>query len=268
MSYRSPVDTVVRPSPGPQASAFRLWLPRQHGAWAMLAVPFLLGIAVTRPTGWHVVLGGAAAAGYLASATAQTWARARARQRYTTSLLVYASTAAVLSTALVVTHPGLLLAFVVLAPAGAITLVAAKLGRARGVAAGFAQVIQALVLVPAAASLAGPLDPPAIAKTTFLAAVYLVGTLLAVRSVIREQGNAGFAALSVGFHVAATAVGAILLTPPFVALLGLLAIRAALLPIVQRRRRDTATPLRPVHVGIVETVLATCVVGLAFVSPI
>jgi hypothetical protein len=191
----------------------------------MLAVPFLLGIAVTRPTGWQVALGGAAAAGYLASATAQTWARARARQRYTTSLTVYASTAAVLSIALVVTHPGLLLALVVLAPAGAITLVAAKLGRARGVTAGFAQVAQALVLVPAAASLAGPFDASEIAKTTFLAAVYLVGTLLAVRSVIREQGNAGFAALSVGFHVAATAAGAILLRPPFVVLLGLLAIR-------------------------------------------
>lgn len=234
----------------------------------MLAVPFLLGIAVTRPTGWHVALGGAAVAAYLASTTAQTWARARVRRRYAASLLVYASTAAALSIALVVTHPGLLLALFVIAPAGVITMVAAKLGRARGVAAGFAQVAQALVLVPAAASLAGPVDASAIAKTTFLAAVYLGGTLLAVRSVIRERGNAGFAALSVGFHVAATAVGAILLPPPFVVLLGLMAIRAALLPIVQRRRHEADRPLRPVHVGMVETVLACCVVGLAFLSPI
>jgi hypothetical protein len=262
------MDTVARPSPGPQTGAFRPWMPRQHGAWAMLALPLLLGIAATRPTGWHLVLAGAAAAGYLASTTAQTWARARARERYTASLLVYAGTAAVLALALVVTHPVLLLALLVLVPAGAITLVAAKLGPARGVAVGFAQVAQALVLVPAAASLAGPLDSPPVAKATFLAAVYLVGTVLAVRSVIREQGNAGFAAISVGFHVAATGAGAFLLPPPFVALLGVLAIRAALLPIVQARRRGTANPLRPIHVGMMEMVLATCVVGLAFVAPI
>jgi len=69
-------------------------------------------------------------------------------------------------------------------------------------------------------------------------------------------------------HLAATAVGAILLPLPFVVLLGLLALRAALLPIVQHRYRETVTPLRPVHVGMVEMVVATCVVGLAFVSPI
>jgi len=157
---------------------------------------------------------------------------------------------------------------VVLAPAAAVTLVATKFGRARGLAAGLGQVVQVLVLVPAATSLAGPLDPQAITKPTFLAAAHLIGTLLAVRSVIRERGNAGFAAVPLGFHVAATAVGAILLPPPFVALLGLLVIRAALLPVVQRRRRNTARPLRPVSVGLVETVLAACVVGLAFVSPI
>ncbi len=234
----------------------------------MLAVPLLLGIAVTRPDVWQAVLGAAAVAGYLASATAQTWVRARARRRYTMSLAAYVLVAATLGVALVVTHPALTLALIVLAPAGAITLVAAKLGRTRGVVAGLAQVAEALVLVPAAASLAGPLDSPATARAALLAAIYLVGTLLAVRSVIREQGNAGFAALSVGFHVAATAVAAVLFSPPFVVLLGLLAIRAALLPMVQRRRRDSASPLRPLQVGLVEMVGAACVVGLAFISPI
>lgn len=268
MSYRSRVDTVVRPRAGSQATSRRLWLPRQHGAWAMLAVPLLLGIAVTRPNLWHAVLGAAAIAGYLASATAQTWVRARVRQRYTASLIAYVVVATALGMALVVTHPGLVLAVIVLVPAGMITLVAAKLGRGRGVAAGFAQVVEAFVLVPAAASLTGPVDSLAVSKATLLAAVYLVGTLLAVRSVIREQGNASFAAVSVGFHLAATVVGAILLPLPFVVLLGLLAMRSVLLPLVQRRCRETVTPLRPVHVGMVEMVVATCVVGLAFVSPI
>ncbi len=234
----------------------------------MLAVPFLLGIAVTRPTGWDLALGGAAVSGYLASATAQTWVRARARKRYAASLIAYGVVAAIPSLALVVAHPALWLTLFVLVPAGAITLVAARLGRARGVIAGLAQVAQALVLLPAAASLAGPMDSTAVAKATFLAATYLIGTMLAVRSVIREQGNAGFAVVSVGFHVVATIAAAFLLTTPFVLLLGLLVIRAVALPVAQVRLRGTARPLRPIQVGIGEMVLATLVVGLAFVSPL
>jgi hypothetical protein len=234
----------------------------------MLAVPLLLGISVTRPNVWHAALAAAAVAGYLASATAQTWVRTRVRQRYTASLIAYAFVATVLGVVLIATHPGLLLALLILGPAGGVSLIAAKLGRVRGIVAGFAQVAEALVLVPAAATLAGPFDPAAVGKAAFLAAVYLVGTVLAVRSVIREQKNAGFAAVSVSFHLAATTIAAVLLSPPFVVLLGLLAIRAALLPIVQRRRRDTARPLRPVLVGLVEMAGATCVVALAFLSPI
>jgi hypothetical protein len=241
-------------------------VPRQHGAWAMLAVPLLLGVAVTRPSGWYVVLGAAAGAAYLAMATAQVWVRVRGRQRYTASLVAYFAVAAILWAALVAMHPALLLTLLVLIPASAATLGAAALGRGRGLASGLAQVTQALVLLPAAASMAGPFDPYAVAKATFLAAAYLIGTLLAVRSVIREQGRVGFAAVSVSFHVAMTAAGVALLPRPFVLLLGLLAIRAALLPIVQWRRHGTANPLRPIHLGIVEMILATCVVGLAFVS--
>lgn len=242
-------------------------MPRQHGVWAMLAVPFLLGIAVTRPTGWDLALGGAAVASYLASATAQAWVRARARERYAASLVAYGVVAAVLSVALVVAHPALLVTLLVLVPAGAVTLIAARLGRGRGVVAGLAQVLQALVLLPAAASLAGPMDSAIVAKATFLAATYLIGTMLAVRSVIREQGDAGFAAISVGFHVAATIVATQLLPARFVLLLCLLAIRAATLPIAQFRLRGTARPLRPIQVGMGEMALATLVVGLAFVSP-
>jgi hypothetical protein len=107
--------------------------------------------------------------------------------------------------------PAILLTLVVPIPASAATLGAAALGRGRSVAAGLAQVAQALVLLPAAALLAGPFDPSAVAKATFLAVAYLVGTLLAVRSVVREQGRVGFATVSVSFHVAMTAAGAVLL---------------------------------------------------------
>lgn len=236
----------------------------------MLAVPLLLGIAVTRPVAWDIVLGGAAAASYLASATAQAWARARAqaRSRYSLSLAVYATAAAVLGTALVVERPALLLALPVAIPAAGVTLVSLKLGRARGLVAGLAQVAQALVLVPAAAWLAEPIVSAAIARATLLASFYLVGTTLAVRSTIREEGNRRFAAVSIGFHVAAAMVSALLLPTPYVLLLCVLAVRAAALPIAQHRLRGTTRPLRPIQVGMIEMALAAAVVILAFAAPI
>jgi hypothetical protein len=182
--------------------------------------------------------------------------------------VAYGVVAGILGIALAAAQPVVLLTLLVLVPAGGVTLLAARLGRARGVVAGLAQVAQALVLLPAAASLAGPIDSAAVARATFLAATYLIGTMLAVRSVIREQGNTGFGALSVGFHVTATVVAVLLLPAPYVLLLVVLAIRAAALPIAQVRLRGTARPLRPTQVGIGEMVFATLVVAMAFVSPL
>jgi hypothetical protein len=261
------VTTTDRPAGG-AAPAFRLWLPRQHGAWPMLAVPLLLGVAAAGPNAWQVVLAGAAASGYLASATAQTWLRARRRQAYTPSLVAYSTAFAVLGAGVVLTHPVLLASLVVLVPAAAVTMLAARPGRPRGLAEGIAQVAMALVLTPAAAALAGPVDVPVVARATLLAALYLVGTVLMVRSVIRERDNAAFATLSIGYHVVAACLMALLLPPPYAVLGVLLAVRAAALPFVQRRWAGTTHPLRPVHVGIVEIISTVSIVGLAFVSPI
>jgi YwiC-like protein len=245
-----------------------LWLPRQHGAWPMLAVPLLLGVAAAGADAWQVVLAGAAATGYLASATTQVWLRARRRRVYTPSLVAYGAASAVLGASLVMTHPVLLAALVVLIPAAVVTALAARSGRPRGLAESIAQVAMAVVLTPAAAVLAGPIDVTVAARATLLAALYLVGTVLMVRSVIRERGNAAFAALSIGYHVLAAVVMALVLPLPYAVLGMLLAVRAAALPFVQRRWAGSAHPLRPVQVGMVEMVSAIALVGLAFVVPV
>ena len=74
--------------------------------------------------------------------------------------------------------------------------------RRRDLANSLAQTAIALVLVPAAAYVSGAWETEAVVRATLVAAGYLVGTVLVVRSVIRERGNRGFVALSVGFHAA------------------------------------------------------------------
>jgi O-antigen/teichoic acid export membrane protein len=161
---------------------------------------------------------------------------------------------------------------VVLLPAGATTLLGAKPGTRRDLANSLAQAATAIVLVPAAALVSESAEVGRVALATVVAAIYLVGTVLVVRSVLRERGNQAFAALSIGAH-GLVAIGAAVATLeralpwPYTALAIALALRAAALPALQRRWAGSARPLRPIHVGIVEIVSAACLVTLAFVSP-
>ena len=84
-----------------------------------------------------------------------------------------------------------------------------------------------------------------------------------VRSVIRERGNRGFVALSVGFHAAFLVVALVALPWPYAACAAGLLARAVALPVVERRRAGTSRPLRPVQVGIVEMVASTTIVVVA-----
>jgi len=234
----------------------------------MLIVPLLVGIAASHPTPWQLVLGATALSGYLASATIQAWSRARRAPAYRAPVLAYASTFAVLGLALVAAFPGLLVGVVVVAPAAAIVLVGARPGTRRELANSLAQVTQALVLVPAAAYVSDSFDLVRVTAGTAVAGGYLVGTVLAVRSVLRERGNDAFAAASIGFH-GGLAIAAIAVLPAAYGWLAVgLTLRAIGLPLAQRRLARGARPLRPVHVGLIETVAAVAVVAVAFGSPV
>jgi hypothetical protein len=233
----------------------------------MLAVPLLLGVAASRPDPWQLVLAAAAVAGYLAAATAQAWMRARRRPSFLPSLRVYGVAFAVLAAVLVLAHPPIALAAVVVVPAAAIALAGARPGARREIGDTLAQVAEALVLTPVAAYVSGSFEPATVAVYTAISAAYLVATVLVVRSVIRERGNTAFAVGSVVYHVALVAAAAIWLPAAYAVVAAGLTIRAIALPLVQRRAAGGPRPLRPVHVGAVEAVAALAVVVVAFAVP-
>jgi hypothetical protein len=257
VGYRTGMAATSNPRAG-------LWIPRQHGAWPMLAVPLLMGVAISRPDPWQIVLGVAAVAGYLVSSTAQVWRRAKNRDRYHRSLAVFGAALAVSGLALVAIRPALALALLVLVPMGIVTLVLSRPGRPRGIVEGLAQVGQALVLVPAAASVADSFESRAVLLAALAAGLYLAGTVFLVRSVIRERGNARYAALSVAYHLAATVVAFALLPVAFGVLFAAVLVRSVAMPVIERRLSVTAKPLRPVHVGMIEMVASIALVGIAF----
>jgi len=163
---------------------------------AELALPFLLGIAASQPSPWQIALGVAALAAYLGSAAFQAWSRGRRPSSYRPPIIVYGSIFAVLGAVLVVAWPALVLAAAVVLPAGALVFRGARPGTPRDLVNSFAQVAQALVLVPATAYVSGDFELGRVVPYLVVAAGYLVGTVLVVRSVLRERGNDRFAAVS------------------------------------------------------------------------
>ena len=272
MRHRDAMTAVPRSAPtrpAPRAvSGHRLWIPRQHGAWAMLLVPLLLGVAASRASGWQLVVGGAALAAYLASATAQAWSRARRPPEYRAPLVVYGTLVAILGGVLLVAFPALVLAGAVVATAGLVALLGARPGTRRDLANSLAQVAQAVVLVPVAAWVSGAWDAPTVVAMTAVAAATMAGSVLVVRSVLRERANPAFAATSVGVHAAFVVAAALLLPGPYAVLAGALAARAVALPLLQRRLAGGRRPLRPVHVGMVELAASVAVVAVAFAVPV
>ena len=268
LAARSIADVSDDPAAVVSPRTIRLWLPHQHGAWAMLALPILVGIAASRFVPAQLLLMGAAVAAYLASATIQAWLRARRRPSFVWSIVVYCAAAAVLGIPLVVLEPRLLLVVVVLLAAGTLTLAAARPGTPRELALSLAHVVQASMLAPAAMLLAGEAGANLLVAATAIVVAEMSGSTLAVRSVIRERDNAGFAVRSVGFHLVATLVAAATLPPAYAVLGGLLTVRAAALPVVRRRLAATRWKLRPIHVGLVEAVASIATVVVVAAAPL
>jgi hypothetical protein len=234
----------------------------------MLLLPVLLGVAASRPDPWQLAVAGAALAAYLASATAQTWARSRRPPEYRLPIAVYATISAALGVLLLVAFPPLALAAIVVVPAAMIVFRGAQPGTRRDLANSLAQVVQSLVLVPVTAWVSGAWDPSSVLAYTLVAAGYQLGVVLVVRSVLRERGNEAFLALSVGFHGLLVIAAALLLPAAYVVLAAGLSVRAIALPVIQRRLAGGPRPLRPVHVGITEIVASAAVVTVALAVPI
>ena len=246
----------------------RLWAPHQHGAWAMLAVPILVGIAASRFVPGQLLLAGAAVAAYLVSATLQAWLRARRRPSYVPSIAAYGAATALLGIPLLILEPRLIVAAIIVVPAGALTLSTARPGTPRELVLSLALVAQGSVLAPAAMLLAGETSIWVLGAATAIAAAEMAGSVLAVRSVIRERDNASFATRSVGYHAAITLAAAVALPWAYAALGAFLTARAAALPLARRRLASTGRGLRPVHVGLVEAVASTVLIAVALAVPL
>ncbi|WP_392899029.1 YwiC-like family protein [Streptomyces sp. LN699] len=193
------------------------WLPDQHGAWAMLTVPFLAGTFLApHPGPAHAVLLAAWSAGYVALFHGQQWLRLRrdsrrpaAARRHVQPGLVFAAVFLVLGIPLAVRHPWLLLAAAACGPFVAVNTLYARVNRERALPNGLAAVVPACGMLPVAGRLGGAGLPWAPAAACLL---YFWGTVPYVKTMIRERRSAGYRRASAAYHAVAL-VAATLLSP-------------------------------------------------------
>ena len=188
-------------------------MPKQHGAWAMLAVPVAVGAVLTGPDVRHALLLVTWLVAYLAFHAAGLWLKASRRPRYLPPVRAYGALTGILGVALVASAPSLLW----WAPAYGVLLAASLVCSHRRADRSWLNdgvtVVAAMLMTVVAAGLgaAGPLpgadDPRAWAATGLLAA-YFLGTVPYVKSLIRDRDDPRVLAVSVVFH-AVLLVGAV-----------------------------------------------------------
>ncbi len=230
----------------------RRFIPPQHGAWAMLLLPWLVGVLVAGFVWLHLPLLVAWLTGYLASYYALLAVKTHRLARVRTQLWVYL-TPTVLAGGLVIALRPQVLWY---APAYAL-LLAVNAGYAarrddRALLNNLASVVQSCLMVFVCATVAGaPLRDVAVAFAIVTA--YLAGTVLHVKALIRERRNARYRWASIGYHIVALA-GAIWLGVWVAVVFAALAVRAFVL---------SGRQLRPAVIGIVEIVASAAVLAVA-----
>ena len=232
----------------------RQYLPPQHGAWAMLLVPFLVAL-ITAGADWLLVpLLVAWLAGYLLSYYAFLALKTRRPARVRPQLRLYAAITVPAALVVVVARPEVLW----FAPAYA-ALLGVNAWYAwhhsdRALTNDLASVVQGCLMVPVAATVVG-VSPVSVLEPFVVVLLYFTGTVLFVKTMIRERGDDSFLRGSIGFHVVA-AVGAGLLAWPWAILFGWFGVRAAWLP------RYAMTPKRVGFVEIGNSVALLAVIAL------
>jgi len=195
----------------------------------MIAAPLLVGILGGGFAWSQIPLTAFWFVGYFAFFAISLWLKANRRPKWFPPVRAYSIAATLLGALTLLLDPGLITWapwFVV--PLG-VGLWAASRRRDRDLLAGIATVGGACMMTVVAYAAGFGSAPERAWLLALVQLLYFAGTVFYVKSVIRERGNRTFLWISMGYHVAAAVVAAVLAWPLGL-VFGLLAVRSALIP--------------------------------------
>ena len=215
----------------------------------MLLLPYLAGLQFG--LSWlHAPLLVTWLAGWLASYYALLAVKTLRPSKYWRQVLVYGIVAGVAAVPLFVLRPGLLWFAPFFAVLLAINVVFSRMGQERASGNGIASVTMAALMAMIAPATAG-LDWRLGLGAALITWLYLTGSVLYVKTMIREFGSRLHRIVSIAFHVGAL-VAVVAVDPWFAVPFAWFLLRAALLP---RRRIKVAV------VGAIEVVNAVAILA-------
>lgn len=252
-------QAIVRPA----STRRRTWVPNQHGAWAMLALPIVVGLVAAVRLGafawWSLPLAGAWLIGYFAFFFASLWLKS-ARRRGGLQVAVYAGVAGILAVPALIAAPSLLWWAPVFAPLVGAGLWLAARRRDRSVASGLVTVLAAALFTLV---LADPLRRHDLGwhgwSLAMWQAAYFFGTVLYVKTMIRERGQRQWLLASVGYHLGCLALAVLFGGAGLMVFFALGLARAAVVPSVWPMRGRS---LRPALVGVGELGFSVALLAL------
>ena len=217
----------------------------------MLATPLLVGILASGPSWVHLPLTAFWFLGYFSFFATSLWLKARRRAKFRPPVIAYSAAAAVAGTLTLLLDPGLIRwAPLFLVPLG-VGLTASALRDERSLWSGLSTTIGSSLMTLVAYDAGGGTDFTRAWLLAAVVAAYFAGTVLYVKTLIRERGNETYHWLSIASHGIAT-LALIPLSPALVLTFATLTIRAAIVP---------AFPVTPKQAGIGE-IVATIAVGV------
>ncbi|UFJ41757.1 YwiC-like family protein [Brevibacillus humidisoli] len=236
------------------------YLPNQHGAWAMLIIPFLFGMIAAKPVWLHAPLFLVWLLVYLFSYPFLQWIRTGRTALYGTPMLLYGSLLIPSGVAVLVIHPALGWMVPLFVPLFLVNCYYARINQERSLINDLAAVVQFSLIIFVVQQAGGGSSGEVAAELFAISLMYFTGTVFYVKTIIREKHNKKYYFYSIGYHLAILVMTAIWfplgLLIPFAVLLG----RAIWTP----RMRVTVK-----QVGILEilfSVLITCSVLYVYLT--
>lgn len=259
-----------------QMSKHQGWIPKQHGAWAMLIVPLIIGLVLRARLApleiWLIPLVVAVFTGYFGFnvLSLQLKAAPRRRAAYRVPNLVYGAATGLLAIAVLLLGGWPIVAWLPVAlPLAALAIWLAAQRQDRAVASGFATVALAIgvglaIRFPTPAELFADW-PAALPDALVFVALfgYFFGTVWHVKALIRERGQRPARLRALGWH------GAMVLLATLAAAAGWLSVWWIAFFVVATARTwyltrpELAGRFKPLQIGVLEIILSVFITIIA-----
>ncbi|WP_439873554.1 YwiC-like family protein [Bacillus mycoides] len=184
----------------------KLVIPKQHGAWAMLVIPFLLSIILGKPTIYHIPLFLAWFFIYLATYPFLMYIRQRRKKELLHNAMVYSIIALVFGMISLLYEWRILLFAVLMIPLFIVNMYYTRQKNERALL----NDICAIIVFCIGGLISYYFSMKQIDKTAvFIALIsflYFLGSTFYVKTMIREKNNPKYRLISWGYHIVLTVI--------------------------------------------------------------